>query len=461
MITEIIKHIFSFAKTYKLTAALVLLALISISWFFATQDKSSDGASYEVEKVERGNIESIVSSSGQVGDISQISVVSEVSGDTEFLVKEGQEVKKGDIIAKIDSSGLETDIYQAQLSVNSAQLNLDKLRESTSDTDIIEAENSLTVAKNNLKELKLTQKHELEAARDERDDAMTDFARDAANRKIKECNQNHPFQIEEAENAIKKAEAVLSELRAGTDPIDIELQEVAVARAQSELYELVQGRPSYSILAPESGLIAELNTGGSGEDGIATIISKEKEAEIIVNQVDIHQIKKGQKAILTLDAIESLEIEGSVKDIDLVGSTESGVVSYNVTLSFDSQDSRIMSSMTVNADIITESKKDILVVPSAVIQAEGENEFIEVAIGDIDVRSGVVLGIETRMVKIKTGLTDGIFTEIKNGLEEGDVIILRTITSSETSEEESEKLKDKESDDKRGSGGIIPIKGVR
>jgi HlyD family secretion protein len=102
-----------------------------------------------------------------------------------------------------------------------------------------------------------------------------------------------------------------------------------------------------------------ISSGGT----VATLITEQQVAEISLNEVDVAQVEVGQKVTLTYDAIEDLQISGSVAEVDLIGTTNQGVVSYTVTILFDTQDERIKPGMSVSATIITEIKQEVIVVP--------------------------------------------------------------------------------------------------
>ena len=180
-------------------------------------------------RVEKGNIETLISATSQVGDTDQVDIISSVSGEAiKVAVSEGQEVKKGDLIVQIDASDLNDEIYQVQLAAQSAELNLKKIKEPVSEYDIKKAENEWQVAKNSLSELKLTQKNELSTVKEEKavaQDNLEKLAEDvpdyetkkatyqsqisAIDRKIGEYNLSHPLKISEAEARIKEMEKAL------------------------------------------------------------------------------------------------------------------------------------------------------------------------------------------------------------------------------------------------------------
>jgi len=81
--------------------------------------------------------------------------------------------------------------------------------------------------------------------------------------------------------------------------------------------------------------------------------------------VDIANVSMGQEVVLTLDALNGVEMTGKVEKMDSLGTVASGVVTYNVTIDFDSLDERIKPEMSVSASIITDVKQDFCWFPPA------------------------------------------------------------------------------------------------
>lgn len=227
-----------------------------------------------------------------------------------------------------------------------------------------------------------------------------------------------------AERSIQELELSLADLKAGADDLDIRSKTIAVQQKQDALYEAQQNLADYYIRAPFDGVIAEteINKGESISSGttIATIITDQKIAEITLNEVDASLIGVGQKAILEFDAIEGLSITGQVVEVDILGTVTQGVVSYDVKVSFDIQDNRVKSGMSVSVIVITESKQNVLLVSSGAIKTQGETNYVEV------LNNGQ---LETRVVTI--GLVSDTTTEIIEGLEEGEEILIQAINSSD------------------------------
>jgi multidrug efflux pump subunit AcrA (membrane-fusion protein) len=222
-----------------------------------------------------------------------------------------------------------------------------------------------------------------------------------------------------AKNTIQSDKEIL----AGTG-FDIRDQEIKVAQAENSLSEAKEKLADYYIRAPFSGVVAKLNvkTGDSASSGsaVATLITRQKIAEISLNEVDVAKVKVGQKVTLTFDAIENLNITGEVTEIDALGTVTQGVVNYSVKIGFDTQNERVKSGMSVSATIITEVRQDVLLVPDAAVKSNGE-QYVEMLENNVP-----------RNQTVETGLSNDTMTEIKNGLKEGDNVVTQTITGNTT-----------------------------
>lgn len=227
----------------------------------------------------------------------------------------------------------------------------------------------------------------------------------------------------------------LADLKAGADPLDIRSQQLAVQQRQNALAD-AQGKLSdYTIRAPFDGVIAVVSVkkGDTLSSGTAafTMITQQKIAGISLNEVDVAKVKVGQKVNITFDAVSDLNITGEVSDIDLIGTVSQGVVSYNVRITFDTQDDRVKAGMSLSTAIITATKQDVLLVPNSAVKTQGNSSYVNilpgatVATGSQGVASSATLVGQT----VEIGLADDTNTEIVSGLKEGDLVITKTITS--------------------------------
>ncbi len=222
--------------------------------------------------------------------------------------------------------------------------------------------------------------------------------------------------------------------------LNISVKELAVKKAENALTDANQLLSDYYISAPFDGVMAsvpaQLGQPVSSGTVVGTIITNKKLAQISLNEVDVAKIKLGEKANLTFDAIDGLSINGVVADIDAVGTVTSGVVTYNVKIGFDTEDNRVKPGMSVSADIITNIKKDVLMVPSSAVKNQRGKKYVEVFDTPLALPLAGMIGatsaVPPKQKFIEVGVTNDNDTEIVSGLIEGEQIVARTITSSIT-----------------------------
>jgi hypothetical protein len=125
-------------------------------------------------------------------------------------------------------------------------------------------------------------------------------------------------------------------------------------------------------------------------------------------------------------------LTGEVAAIDTIGTVTQGVVSYALKVVFDSQDERIKSVMSANAAIQTDTKQDVLVVPSSAVKTQNGASYVQVfdsPLQQTGSTQGVVSTVPPRQVEVVIGIADDTNVEIASGLEEGQQVVTRTVSS--------------------------------
>ncbi|MEK7619416.1 MAG: efflux RND transporter periplasmic adaptor subunit [Patescibacteria group bacterium] len=252
--------------------------------------------------------------------------------------------------------------------------------------------------------------------------------------------QSQQLVVKSRQNALESTNRVITEkkeallkLRKGTELIDIQSQQLAIQQKENALADANEKVEEYTVRAPVDGLIANMDIkigdSVSPSAAIATLITSQRVAEISLNEVDTARVAIGQKATLEFDALPEVSISGSVADIDTIGTVSQGVVSYTATIRFDTQDSRIKPGMSVTANIITDSKSDVLLVPLSAIKSQNSSQYVEtpsstdrasLQVGD---GTGVFLKSSPRRQTISTGIANDEVSEVTEGLAEGDLVI--------------------------------------
>jgi HlyD family secretion protein len=246
---------------------------------------------------------------------------------------------------------------------------------------------------------------------------------------------------------------------------DIRTAKLTVTQKERALQEAKDALSDNYIYAPFNGIISTLNIlkGDDVSSGttVGTIITQSKIAEITLSESDIANIKVGNKATLTFDAIENLTVDGEVTAVDSVGAASSGVVSYGLEIAFDTDNESVKPGMSTSATIATNSKENVLTVPTTAVKSRNDGTYYVQVLGeiyDLTNRASLIKGVTSTTpptIKIVTiGLADDTNTEITSGLSEGDQVVVRVSTSTTTSSSSSSS-----SSTKNSTSGTIRVNG--
>jgi RND family efflux transporter MFP subunit len=369
-----------FKKKYIWAIAVLLIVGGGYFWFGKSDSKSKE-VQYVTATAEKGTLTSSISASGNVIVDDQATVDPTITGTVaDLTVQVGDSVTKGQYLFSIINDDLSVSVAKASASYESAKNSLE-----SAEIDKDNAEATYDKAKD---------------ADDKDDDAYT-----------------------------KKELLVLKD--------KIELAEAKIIQSQKSLdasladYRNTQADASKrKVTVPISGTINEINI-KNGDDLSRTSSNNTTNAPIIigdlktlkalveVNEVDISKISIGQKVMLKFDALDSLTVSGKVEKVDALGTVTQGVVTYNVTISFDTLDERIKPQMSVSSSIITDVRQDVLIVPSSAVKNEGNSNYVEL------LNNGKTP--EQKVVQI--GGSNGADTEIVSGINVGDKVVTQTINS--------------------------------
>jgi len=221
-----------------------------------------------------------------------------------------------------------------------------------------------------------------------------------------------------------------------SDPLDLASQKNTVAQREDDLREANRELANCVIRAPIAGVVSAVNVkrGDTASSGtaVATVVSSKRLAVVALNEADIADVLVGQKVTLTFDAIEDLTMTGVIANIDQLGTTAQGVVSYGVTIALDTQDIRIRPGMSISANIITNIIQNALMVPSAAVKTQNGTAFVQAIDGATPEQlasiGGFVADTPPRQIEVKVGASNDTMTQIISGVAVGDTIVARTVS---------------------------------
>jgi HlyD family secretion protein len=381
--------------------AVCLILVLATGIFLYT--RKSDEAQFKTAKVERGDIVSTVSATGNLAAVVTVQVGTQVSGTIQKLfVDFNSPVKKGQTIAQIDPALFNAQVDQSHGNYLNAQANLLKAK-----SDLVDSKRTLERNRQLLKDGIVSQ---------------SDF--DAAETKFEEATAG----VKGAEGSVKQTmgaySQALTNLKYSTikSPVD----GIVVSRNVD-----VGQTVAASFQTPTLFTIAQDLT--------------KMEIDTSVDEADISRVKEGQPVTFTVDAYPDSRFSGTVSQIRNSPVITQNVVTYVVIVSVDNRDLKLKPGMTANVSIETARKDNVLKVPSAALRfkpkdskeakkARGEKSGATRQRGGKKDGSQTVymLGTDKKPVpvKIKTGLSnDGQVEVVEGNLKENDELIVEQMSA--------------------------------
>ena len=424
-------------------------------------------AAGEVVPIGRKTLADTVSASGSIEPEAEVDMKFETGGMVEeVLVKQGQTVTAGAVLARLDTGDLELQVRSAEIDlaqakanlaalyepelaekvaaarakVESAQLALADLESGPDPDEVTKAEAALSTSQIALKKAQwaydqvsyrgdvgaMSQANELQAATLDYESALADY-----NLAVKKAT---PAELAASRSSLADAQSSLAELLQEPSAAEVASQQASVDKAQLALEENQRALNQAVLVAPTGGVVLQVNI-EPGERVLndasdAAVVIADTSTYVIkmnVDEMDIGQIAQGQRAIVTLDALSGQTLEGSVTDIAPSPATSGSdtIVTYEVTITLNTggQNMGLRSGMTANATIETKTLKDVIVAPNKAIQTDrGADETIKYVekVGD--------RGQVTR-AEVQLGLRSGSVTQVLAGLAEGDKVVVKTTTA--------------------------------
>jgi HlyD family secretion protein len=403
-------------KTWIIIAVTVVIVAILLLKPFS---KKSSDVKFETAKVEKGSISNVVTATGTIEAITTVQVGTQVSGIISHVyVDFNDNVKQGQILAKIDETSLRAQLEQSQSQVDQAQAQL----------------NFQQATYNRLKALY----DKGLVAQADYDQALYNY-------------ENSKAALSNSKSNLARSQVNL-EYATITSPIDGVVLNRAVEEGQTV---------AASFNTPEMFTIAKDLT--------------QMEVQTSEDEADIGKVMQNQRVEFTVDAYPDMKFEGTVAEVRLQPVTTNNVVTYVVILSAPNPDKKLMPGMTASATIYVEEKENTLLLSGKALRFTPNMEWIMKSFGKNmgsipgnampqggEMNPGAFPsampagqlptgafpaapdGMKAVWVKdekgnihpspVKTGIENGSYVEILSGLKEGDEAIISMSTTGEKNE---------------------------
>lgn len=316
----------------------IFLVIFGVIYCFKTKEPP---IIYQTQSVTRGNITSTISANGTLSPTNEIAIGSVISGIVlEVFVDVNDRVKKGQVLAQIDSESIEQNLYKFQAQLGSAKAQL-----KSSQVTLNEKKWKYEQYKNLYEKTggKTPSILELESTKSEYNAALSDV-------ELKKAS------IKEIETSIASTEVDLRNSKI-TTPIDGVILKRSIDVGQSV---------AASFQAPEFFIVAES--------------LEEMELNASISEADIGKVKEGQKVSFSVDSYPNKTFSAVVDRVNFgsnssssttsstsTSSSTSSIVSYETRIYVDNKDLLLRPGMSATADIEVASAKDVLLVPTSAL----------------------------------------------------------------------------------------------
>ncbi len=383
----------------------IVVLLAAAAGAYSYLNRAAPQFTYTTVAAKRGDLSVVVTATGSVQPTDQVDISSELSGTVRKVnVTYNSPVKKGDILAELDTNKQEADVQSARAELASAKAN------------VLKAEAEAQSAKISLDRLtglvsnKISSQKELDAAQYTYESALATKDVNAA-------------AVLSAEASLRLAEVNLSKLTI-VSPID----GVVLTRA----------------VDPGATVASSLNA-----PVLFTIAGdlRRMELQVSVDEADVGQVRESQPARFSVDAYPDRNFPAAIQAVRFASETVSNVVTYKAILTVDNEDLLLRPGMTATADITVEAVRDAVLIPNAALRYSPPvaararrgsllnrmfapprprtNGTPQEEKGSSGQRAVWVLRNGTpERVPVETGPTDGQFTVLKGGgIGDGDALV--------------------------------------
>ncbi len=432
---------------------LVILALV-LAGCQAAPNAAATTNTERAAKVARGTIRASVSASGSIAPAEKVDLNFGVPGTVaEIAISEGQSVKAGDVLARLDTDELQLAVKQAENAVATQKIVYSQAISPTVE-DIAAAEAAVNSASANLRQLAgnpdplQVQIAQLQAdvANESRyqaqlrydqvsdkpfgglsvDTLRSQYAQAKMQAQIAELQVQltkrggNSAQIAAARAQLAQTEAQLTKLQG-----DERTRALAAAQLRNAEIALEQAKlrlKNSQLVAPFSGTVSELNISvgqqvGAGGLRSAIVLAdlSSFHIDVGVDESSVGALADEQPVLITVDALPDQQLTGRVNRIAPVATEQGGIVNYKVVIGLDKSEAAVRGGMSANVDIITEVREGVLVIPNWTIRIDrGTGKAY------VNLRTGETI----TEVEIVTGLRNTNESEVVSGLNEGDELVV-------------------------------------
>ena len=391
-------------------------ALIGAGAFFwqksQTSKASSTKSTVETVKVSRGDFRLSNSGPGTLGPRQSVDLAAKISGTIQSIATLGDRVSKGQVLAQLDPT-------DAQRAVDNTQLALSKAQ-----TQYYSTQSSQSTSSNQQQQSISNAKGQLTTARAQFATAQANFT---ANQKLYKIGGISSQTLEDARNSLQQAQIALNNANIGLQTAQQNLTggqtsndqnlknlQLAIQQAKLSLQSAKEDFEKTKVRAPFSGVVSSVS-GQVGQTATGPLLTLIDDSAVVIpvqiDETEIGNISLGQKAEVTLDAIDGKSFPGKVKSIAPSATVVQNIAVFSVSVEMDNSRLQFKTGMTAEADIIKLDIPNAILVPLRAVTQVRNRGFVQVQ-GEPEER------------RVRVGPNDGVNIVVTSGLEPGEILVL-------------------------------------
>ena len=447
-------------RKWKIVITLAVLVIAAVGVYASTVYGKRGVVTVQTGKVVKQDLTSLVTASGEIKPKNYINIGANAIGSiTDLMVKEGERVRKGQLLARIESVQPEADVQAQRANISGAE----------ADSNATEA--GLKAADENINTMQASidqGKADLARMKSELDRAESLFKEQLMARQDFDTRK---FTYEAQQSSVRAAEARLTQARAQREQAAAQLasSQRRVAMAKANLVRFDDLLKKHSSFAPLDGVVTNLpvRVGETVVPGLqnqnGTIIMTIADmslitAEVKVDETDIVNVKLGQTVDVTIDAIPNRTFKGHVTEIGNtailrssgMAASQSAISSqeakdFKVVVALDTPPEEIRPGLSCTAKITTATRQNVLTIPIQALTVRQKGDLEAPAKPGVPTATAaksdpaaekakkeelqgvfVINGEKAQFREVKTGITGATDIEVLSGLKDGDEIVTGT-----------------------------------
>ncbi|MBZ2173995.1 efflux RND transporter periplasmic adaptor subunit [Schnuerera sp. xch1] len=353
----------------------------------------------EVSKVARKTLANITTINGKVSGDKNVMVVPTVPGTVETIaVKDGDRVKKGDVLFTLDEKDIRKQVDQAKAAYDMAKANYDMSQEQSD------------IAQESLERTEALTESVLQNARENLENT----------KKLYEAGAVSKSELDQAELALEQQEsqmqAQLDQAKMGASDQVMEVAKSQLEQAEVAYQQAQDALNNATITSPIDGVVTgisiEVGSMASNAQPAMNVVDMDRVyVKIDVVEGLINQLTEGQEVNVAIPAVSSEPFNVVIDNI--IPSTDARTQLYPVKIYLDNSDGTIKPGMFADVEIALNVKDDVLSVASEAVIVKDQKNIVYIIEDDKAIEKEVKIGLDT-----------GTEVEILEGLKENDTIII-------------------------------------